>query len=306
MPTQVAPSVQFIKRRVRPPVLVVSNCQTPGIANSMQSVTDEFKIVAIHIKNAQGKTTDYYIENYAKYEHLFVIPQLGRSLKEIPELASKTTLLPPVYFSGYHPDSIYVFKDGRPFRGIGDYHSCIAFSAFFEGCSEEETERFFNADVYQMAGYFQRWQSAKTTMMAQFRGLGFSAEDHFYRWCAPGAFMHTTNHPKIRVLADVAIDALRTLGSKIKGHPDTIEDGLASSVVFPVYPEIAAITGANGSYRFKPPATYETLNLREFIELSFASYRSVAPGDLAPNPAYRSQFETVSTVIRQEIGGQRA
>jgi len=103
-----------------------------------------------------GAGRDFYVERFRKFEHLFVVSGLNH-LKKIPELNTKVTDIPAVYFDGYHPDSVYLSLEGKLFDGpIGISNSCIVFSAFQNQCSTKETEALFNGEFYQMAGYFEQ------------------------------------------------------------------------------------------------------------------------------------------------------
>ncbi len=91
--------------------------------------------------------------------------------------------------------------------------------------------------------------------------------------------MYSVNHPKLFVLADLAAGALASCG--VTADPQLCEDYVPDNVklgaVWPVYPEIAARFGLNGSYRFKGNSSYDSTNpcfdLREFVEKSYALYR---------------------------------
>ena len=119
---------------------------------------------------------------------------------------------------------------------------------------------YFNSKVYEAAGYFGRWDSAKTKLFADFRAVGFVAEDHFYRWCASGAFMLTTNHPRIAVSTDVARDALTKIGCRPTNDFADCADNLLALGWFPVYPEIAA--------RSVPPG-----HIAEFVDVHVQALR---------------------------------
>jgi hypothetical protein len=295
-------SLEYIRRRSRPSVLVVSNCQTFGLASAMQRATDRFRIVGTPVNEIRDRTQKDHVETLAAFEHAFVLPELAH-LRDIPELAGKVTVIPAILFDGYHPDCIYACRGDQLIDSpLGGYHSCIILAAFLDGYAPDDVAGLFNAALYREAGYFRQWQSSKAALFARFRSTGFAAEDHFYRWCAHGAFMHTINHPKIRVLADLAADMLRRLDCAAEETSDALTDNLGNSEIFPVYPEIAALTGARGSYRFKPAGTGETLSLREFIELSFQYYAGLPREELAAHQIHRSRFETVSALIRRDGG----
>jgi hypothetical protein len=295
-------SLEMIKRRVRPSGVVISNCQTFGIVNSMRAYTDKLDLDGVPITEINGQSDEFYLDRLAKYDHIFVIAQLSR-LTSVPGLKSKVKIIPSIYFQGYHPDAIMLTANGRMINGpIGGYQSCIVYASFIAGCSKEQTFDFFNSSFYEQVGYFEEWQNAKAALFEQFRSLGYSAEAHFYRWCVEGAFMHTVNHPKIRVLSSLAFDMLQKIDCLVENEPEEIGDNLANGTVFPVYPEIAALTGARGSYRFKPHTLNETLNLREFIELSFEGYRGSDPSIFSIHPVYQQRFDVVAALIRRLQG----
>lgn len=265
----------------------------------MQSVTDEYEIVGIPIGEVDGKVDDYYRDQFGLYRHLFLLPRLRR-LADFAEFKGKVSLLPSIHFEGYHPDSVYVTKNGKLTDSpMGGYHSCIIFAAFSTGRTEEETAGLFREDFFRAAGYFKHWQAAKAALFTHSKEVGFPVEDHFYRWCAEGTFMHTINHPKIRVLIDVGLDALRRIGCTANGDPDSVADQLSNAPVYPVYPELAAAIGAKGSYRFKPFGTNETLSLGDYIKLSFESYRSAGEAELKIYEQHLARYNAVSALIQQ-------
>ena len=201
--------------------------------------------------------TDAELDRFdAEHDHVFASPQAQERLGE-HALATKVTIVPPVYFEGYHPDLIYLSKDGEKFKGpLGDYHSAIVFAAFRQGLGVDDAVRRFTAPTYQAAGYFDAWRPARLRLLSTFASAGLAIEDRFYAWCRSGPFMHTVNHPRISVLFDVAAAALRKNGLPVEA-PVEIPDNLLRDTLFPVYPEIGAELGIAGSYRFRQPVQAE-------------------------------------------------
>ena len=77
-------------------------------------------------------------------------------------------------------------------------------------------------------------------------------------------------------------------------------DNLANSSAFAIYPEIGDTLGVPGSYYFKRVNEYTQINLRQFVEESFALYDSHAAGALKPHDLSNATFERVSAVLSRE------
>lgn len=76
-----------------------------------------------------------------------------------------------------------------------------------------------------------------------------------------------------------------------------VRDYLADSVVWPVYPEVAANLRIPGSYLFKlsspgirPDQPVRTLGLKEFVEHSYAAFSQHAPDNLVCGPFALPQY----------------
>ena len=281
-------------------ILVVSNCQAFGLANCIQNLTGE-PAQAVPLTTFNGATDEELDRFDAEHDHVFASPQAEERLREHP-LATKVTVVPPVYFEGYHPDLIYLSRDGEKFKGpLGDYHSAIAFAAFRHGLDVDDAVRLFAAPIYQSAGYFDAWLPARLRLLSTFASAGLAIEDRFYAWCRSRPFMHTVNHPRISVLFDVAAAALRKNGLPVEA-PVEIPDNLLKDTLFPVYPEIGAELGIAGSYRFRQPATSRTIGLREFVSASFAAYADAGLA-LEPRQTYAGVVGRVELALDAHGGG---
>jgi hypothetical protein len=86
--------------------------------------------------------------------------------------------------------------------------------------------------------------------------------------------MHTLNHPKIFVLADLARWLLQDAKIDFTDVPveDLVIDDLMTSTIWPVYLGLSDGLGVRGSFRFKKEMETSFLDLPEFIEQSFGIY----------------------------------
>jgi Polysaccharide biosynthesis enzyme WcbI len=267
----------------------------------MQSLADGVEATPATVGELQQQSTGQIATFADAFDHVFAV-QAGAALLPDRIRAERTTIVPAVAFSGYHPDLIYIQQGGGILKGsLGDYHSAIAFAAFEQRARPDEAARMFSSDVYERAGYFRAWEPAKTRLLTTFAEAGIPLDDDFYVWTRNGPFMHAINHPRIDVIASVAARALQRIGVASNEYR-AIPDNLGKGSIFPVYPELAESLGVRGSMRFKPPslgpATARTLGLDQFVAASFATFNGAKPGTLQPLPPFRTKLAAVSDAIR--------
>jgi hypothetical protein len=133
----------------------------------------------------------------------------------------------------------------------------------------------FNRLVYARLGYLDAFGKARTLLerrLADFAGL-------FESWHARGPFMHTANHPRVFVLADIARAAAIGAGLLPQDTPAVTPafDHLAGNTIWPVYPEIAEALGVPGGLVFKRAAPAGRLDglylgLQALVHESYARY----------------------------------
>ena len=298
MPGISAPSPDHRASSKRKKIFVISTCQNLGIANSLQNITENIEIHGLTVGEANAKDDAFYRENLVDADHIFALATF-KPRREFEHINDKITPIPNVLFNAYHPDLIYLQHRGVELRDVlSGLHSAIAFAAFRRGLSVDEALALFNGSNYRAFGYFDLWEPSRTALFHRFRLAGLRLEEHFYRWCRGGSFMHTTNHPKINVLSDIAVEALRRVGISPVHERAEIVDPLQNGPLFPVYEEIGEHYGTAGSYRFKPLRTNYTLSLREFVSQSFALYSRSIPEEIAPHPAFARKVEAIAQRLR--------
>ena len=87
------------------------------------------------------------------------------------------------------------------------------------------------------------------------------------------ARMYSINHPRIACVRDVARCVLARAGIQAVYDDALPQDNLANGPIFPVYPEIGARLGVQGSLLFKLGGAYRFLRLADYVEASFRLYR---------------------------------
>lgn len=281
--------------------LVISNCQTYGLANSLQSQCSEIDVSGadtIEIK----RETAYWTEQISSFNKAFINPSIISELpKEILD-AGNYAEIPSVATRIFHPDIFEIYAEDALLRSpVGHYHSGILFACFTLGLDESETLSRFNADTYRRLGYMSSMADEKVRIARGFQGAGIEVERYMTSWTRHGAFMHTNNHPKIHTLYDVAsavLDAHHAPHVRDKFIP---HDNLMTGSQYPVYSEIAEHYGVVGSYVFRDVGSYKPFNLKEFVRSSFAVYRRYELGKLRLQPRFEEELNYIIDEIKRSI-----
>ena len=275
-------------------VAFVGNCQAPGIVASLKSLLPEATVEGWHF-GAQAIKGEELLARLADFDVVMKNLPEGHAdnlfdLNRLGERFARVVAIPPVAFTGFHPDIAYVFHGGRAVRGIfGDYHSAIIAAAFLLGLPPDRVPGLFNSLIYARLGYFDAFQRAKEEFIAQHREHGYEIAPHFDRWLAGGAFMYTINHPRIEVLSTIATMAAIRAGLVAPDTPipDGVFDNLEASGIWPTYPELAQRIGIAGSMVFTRgrhevrQGEPREIGLTEAVEISYRRYEATPDLNLA-------------------------
>lgn len=259
---------------VRQPWLLLYNCQVMGLGNSLNLLCEDVDVEYFDPGSfrKQGKAI---LHRLPGFDRILVAPQLEHELGEEWIGSAKVWRIPTISFSAYHPDICYLLDSGSALKGpLGDYHSLIAYAAFSCGLSEARARDLYQEPIYERLGYFDRWDRERSTLLGNFAGHGFDIAAKFVDWSRNGPFMYSFNHPRVRCVRDVAEAILARAGLEPAYRDALPHDNLANGPIFPVYPEIAARLGVEGSLLFKLGGKYQFIRLDEFLAESFRIYRA--------------------------------
>ena len=257
----------------RQPWLLLYNCQVMGLGNSLNLLSDEID-VEYYDPGSFRKQRKTILNRLQSYDRILVAPQLERELGEEWADHEQVWRVPTISFNAYHPDICYLLDSGNSLKGpLGDYHSLIAYAAFACGLSEVRALALYRESIYESLGYFQRWDHARKALLDNFTDHGFDIGAKFVEWSRNGPFMYSFNHPRVHCVRDIAVAILARAGLAPVYRDALPHDNLANGPIFPVYPEIAARLGVDGSYLFKVGGKYQFIRLEEFVSESYRIYR---------------------------------
>lgn len=295
-------------------VAVFGNCQAASIGHLLQALTGD--CAASTYETTPGflqklRTGEFDLAGAVASADLVWVQMVGEVTQAIksrlPRHAKKVRQLPPLNYSGFHPDCIYIARaSGGYLQGpMGEYQSSLAYWSWREGLDIEQALSLFRDEVFDHLGFHDYHLAAERTLAAHGRASGLPMGELIDRWRAQGCFMHTVNHPKIHALGDVVAAALRREGIEpIAGAAQCVEDRLARWPVWPVYPAIARSSGLTGDYAFKLDRGFcpddkpiLTMTLESFVKASFAKFSSA--GELRSDRASSAPYHDLRRFVRQ-------
>lgn len=263
--------------------LVISNCQTYGLANSIQAQVSDAIVEGVDVLMFQSDRKAFSRKS-KQVDKLFISREIRDILVPFGLSEEKPWIdLPMFTFKAYHPDLTYLNCNEKWVDGpTNHYHSAIVYACFKAGLNEVDTLKCFNGNFFERCGYMGLWQAERDRLVEEVSRTGVDISVPIRRWGREEAFMYSINHPKIRVLQDISTELIRLQG-RVPVIGVTPHDNLASGPHFAVYPEIAESLGVAGTYVFKNAENYRSFGLKEFIQQSFAVYARLDAAKVAPH-----------------------
>jgi hypothetical protein len=265
---------------------VLGNCQVYGFRHALTELLPGSTVDAYAVGDAKviQNAADIAVQLSA-YDAVFTqkldAANLGPLRTSELQHISSLILYPAFSFTGFQPDQLYFYGPGGklPLNSFGQTQSALITACFANGIAEERVEALFNTFIFEKLGYFAEYNKAREFLVRMSAAAGYDLERYFQEWQAEGSFMHTVNHPSIRVIATLARDAAAKAGL-VKADtpvPKIRYDALQTVERWPVYPPLAKRLSINGEFRFSiRPAIAKperkTMSLREFIAECYALY----------------------------------
>lgn len=264
-------------------IAILGNCQIGGIEKAINLATADLKPKSFFLASLAATYDKPRFVAEMKgfdliYAHPSNDPQFGT--EALREAGLQVREMPVIAFPAFHPDMVYAQRK-LPDGGVeimkspvGDNHSALALYGHHLGLNPEQIARLFCAEAYQAVGFFDAWSPAWEELAAAGDRAGLPLQSMMLSWARRGIFMHTLNHPRVFVLADIARAIAKKEGCRLRtGSSDAyLVDDLITSTVWPVYPEIAARMSLEGSMLFKRAQITEFYDLEEMIRESVTIY----------------------------------
>ncbi|MDR7153284.1 hypothetical protein J2W40_000078 [Sphingobium xenophagum] len=280
-------------------LLVVSNCNTGGLGNSLSMLMPDAEVHQCDIWSYRAASAEWN-ERARDFDHLIVLPELaGQGLDEGRD-GLGLIWTPSFLFRSFHPDLCYMHHGaiGAVQGPMKDYHSSIVVAAYMLGLPASDVAALFRDDVFAACGFYDIFVDDRRRMLENFSDHGFDMSTHFLRWMRGRPFMYSINHPAIEPLFCLAWEIVRKLGKTPVLPPQGYFpiDRLADSLIYPIFPEIAERLGyMGGTTWFKPFQSNTLLSLDQFIHQSYECYQQV---DMSQVDCGHPEFAHIQAVVR--------
>jgi hypothetical protein len=278
-------------------IALLGNCQARGLGRALQyfAPAAEITVVPLWEMAERFPSVDGCVRKLRGFDLVFYnrfVKQAGSDIDSdtIAGGVPGAICYPSITFAAYHPDVVYVVR-GPPWTLVqtpmGDYNSALILYGYLQRLSEGETAKFFDAQTYRKLGYLDLWQSSVDELLKLPESEAFDLPGLILAWSRQGCFMHSSVHPKIGPLLDIARRMLQLSGMQVREEEGRtfVRDDLLDSEVWPIYPEIAERYGLpKGGYTFKRKGDdhrwREFMTLDEFIAGSFTCYDAIGRDQL--------------------------
>lgn len=263
-------------------ILVVSNCATSAYATILDHAfpDDEVRGAMVHRVAAWVAENNSAFLDYARSADVLVGTK-SPPLMEHLRADAVVVPIPSFTFQGHHVDQFNLSIDGTdvpsPLKS-GNTHSTIVAAGYAAGLSEADLAARFNEVADAIAQEYD-YDAERARVIANFTAAGCPIGPAFERWEASAPFLYTFNHPHVRVFSDIVWSGIERIGQPepgIAAMPEGMADNLASGIIWPVYPPVAARHGFAGSTTFRKALIHSPsdMDLADFIAASYALYRA--------------------------------
>ena len=300
-------------------IVVVGNCHGRGMAKIMPylapDVVSKFYCLTpefvLSIDKGKADLTFFLEADLILVQSdQAIVTLLG---KRIPAVRGKIKQLPTMVFNAFQPDCVHVQHGAYQVPSpIGPYTSALAFYGWQEGIGIDQTLALFADQVYEALGYYDYWDASVRWLTEEWARCDLEIGDHIRNWSQRGCWMHTMNHPKLFVLADVVRAALAREGVLTLPYvEDYIKDDLGSLTAWPVYPEIGKALGMrpeHTSLYFKrgnaaEGLEVEMLGLAEFVRGCFSYFERFKPEELSSSSLTEACRQQLAKLLKHPTKG---
>jgi hypothetical protein len=268
-------------------LVVLGNCQAAPFAKCLRALNPSFDVKVVTLSRCKGKDAQERAATKLKNADVIfrqpgsegALPLAG--IESLSASFSNLVSYPKLTFYGFHPDFCFLrYPGGALVRsGCGPYHSVLAAAAFANGLTEERALQLFNSYFFARLGYLDRFAPWKDLLLSKTQEIGYDLHEDFQDWLRQGAFMHTWQHPTVRVIASVAVRAMAKANLRqTVDDPHDVPDALARATALPVFPEIARAVGVapiTGFRRVVRKNKVHDVSLAEFVRGTYEIYRKV-------------------------------
>ena len=242
---------------------ILFNCQHEGLGIALRALRPRDDIVDFSLESLDEAARARVAAVLAGCDHVVsidVAQGYGPLATDILRRnVRRLHVLPYFRFAGFHPDTVSITVGDVALDGpTGAYHSRIAVAGLLAGLSPRATADLYNRLSFARLGYFEVFAEQHALLLERYAAYRIDFSSALPRWLAPGCFMHSVNHPRMRVMLDMAQAVCGLAGLAPQALPPSetsLRDNLAAHPTHPVFPDIAAALDIppSGAFRAAVP-----------------------------------------------------
>jgi hypothetical protein len=297
-------------------ILIVGNCQSAGYGFFLAAMCPDTEVEVFPLGTVAAEERERRVEEVIARKQDFdavLSPPLSERFFSMAKDEIRASFLNiPVYihtnvfFSGTTPDLTYVRGSaGNCVGPIGEYHSKIVLYGFMNGLDVKETRSLFNRSFMAELDLFNEYRRSQDRLIALDAESDIRITDMIFAAIKSDLLFFSNNHPTSRVFFEYA----RRMAARLAGdgwvgtvldlpwNPLAYPNMLASSAVFPVYPDIAREHDLpyGGEYYFKAPDRPHFYSLSAFIEQEYAAFEAYGRTQIEEAPQWADINEALKT-----------
>ena len=258
----------------RPRIAVAGHCNATNMGRVIASMAD-VSVYAFDPVNCPQP--EEQLLPYLDDADLLLMPRLGAEFAplDVPGLraryGNKTLFYNLPVFEGLHPDLTYLGPRGvRVDSPIGHYHSKIAVQAYLDGLDLRQCLDRFAAGAVMALQPREIFAASRAEFYRRETDMDIRIADWFFRTVKKRPLMYTVNHLTSETMIEIARLALRRFGIDHQvPAPMLVQNTLASSVIWPVYPKVARSLGLKYSTAPVIHVDHYTMPMQEFLLRSY-------------------------------------
>lgn len=272
--------------------LISGNCLRYDIAAQLSAWLPGLEVITSILPDVTGAAGMRHLSAMLARTDLWIVmgsaEDAEKALAELPTSdAARPAVcrIPVLGFAAFHPDVCFAMNADAAGGVPPVFNSAIAVWAFRQGLSVEDAASLFKPAHFRALGYLNAWQPSLTYLKRAFAASDL-AEDFsafFYAIKRHGCFMHTFNHPTPATIATLCALICKRCGLiPASLTPLPANASPASTLIWPVYPEIAQRLGTgSGNYVWQMDG-HELEGLPTFLTWAFDQYhaKGIAPHQL--------------------------
>lgn len=277
-------------------ILLISNCQVQPLKHGLANVCRDIVIdtIPVHVVSAGARDATFsnYIERKADYTCVLSVP-LSAEFGPLATSAIRDAFFPTpvlsianIHFDGTLPDICYVGGLNARMPGpIGEYHSKIALLGYLMNMPVAKTVGMYCDSVYERLGYYEAFRLSLDEMARRDAETDIPLGDLLESKVREGNCFLSHNHPTGLLMSAYINKISLTLFERGLASPSGLRlsqeifiNFLAQSVIFPVFPEIAAYHKLpyETSYVFRTATVGDEpskpIRLEDFVSVEYKAF----------------------------------